>query len=128
MRISGYTLLEILIVIIIVGIVAGVSLPLYTTHIERLKTKEGDQILFALLSAQHRYKLENGQYATNIADLDVEIPPSSGFNIGFLSAVEGRVAGIIKADNSYSLCISSKGELGCTGSSKYCANYPQSCI
>ncbi|MCA9405935.1 MAG: type II secretion system protein [Candidatus Omnitrophica bacterium] len=81
MRKQGYTLMEVMITIIILGVIASLSLPRLTFSIERTRSADGLQILNALLSAQIVYEYENpGAYASDIDDLDITIPASDSFN------------------------------------------------
>ncbi|OGX37481.1 MAG: hypothetical protein A3C36_06320 [Omnitrophica WOR_2 bacterium RIFCSPHIGHO2_02_FULL_52_10] len=78
---AGFTLAEIITVIIIVGIIASLALPRFTGTFERMRAAEGVQILTALLGAQKTFKFESptGAYATNPNQLDVTIDRSSNF-------------------------------------------------
>lgn len=78
----GFTLAEIMIVIIIVGISASFALPRFTTTFERVRASEGVQLLTVLLGAQKAYEFENpGDYATDPDDLDVQITRAEYFNL-----------------------------------------------
>ena len=77
---TGFTLTEIITVIIIVGIIASLALPRFTGTFERMRASEGVQMLTALLGAQKTYRFENGgAYATDPTVLDVTIDRSSNF-------------------------------------------------
>jgi type IV pilus assembly protein PilE len=71
---KGFTLLELLIVVIIVGVLATLALPNFLRGVERARWAEAKNILGALRASQIRYKAqyETG-YATSIGDLDVNI-------------------------------------------------------
>lgn len=121
---DGFTLMELMVAVIIIGVLAGVSLPVYTTHVERVRASEGVQLLAVLLSAQERYRLENGTYATAIADLDVDIPNAANFTVppGLFNST-AKVATLARSDGSYTLCIDSTGVISCDGSADICAQY-----
>ena len=77
---DGFTLIEILVVIIIVGVLASMALPRYNFSVEKTRCAEGIQILEALKNAQILYEYEHtGDYAGNLDDLDVTIPNSQNF-------------------------------------------------
>ncbi|MFY9402227.1 MAG: prepilin-type N-terminal cleavage/methylation domain-containing protein [Candidatus Omnitrophota bacterium] len=71
-RKHGFTLIEIVVVIIIVGILAALGFTQYTKVVEKGRTAEAKSILGALRTAQRAYNLERGGYANNVADLPVE--------------------------------------------------------
>ena len=78
---KGFTLTEIVVTVIIVSVLASVALPRFTGVFERVRASEGVRILTALLRAQKVYEAENGSYATDPADLDIEIDRAEHFNI-----------------------------------------------
>ena len=77
---SGFTLLEIIIVIIIVGVLASLALPRFFSTVEFSKSTEAFTSLTAVRQALERCYLQNsGNYAncTNWNNLDVENPQNS---------------------------------------------------
>ena len=74
---SGFTLLELMIVIIIVGILASLAMPRFITATRKAKEAEARAVLGAIRSAQIRYYLENNEVFTgDINDLDLDLTPS----------------------------------------------------
>jgi len=71
---KSFTLIELIVVIIIIGILATLAFMQYTKVIEKGRTAEAKSILGTIRTAQEAYRLENGSYATSIADLPVEAP------------------------------------------------------
>lgn len=70
---NGYTLIEIIVTIIILGVIASLAIPNYVVSVERTKASEGAQMLEALLNGQRRHLIEYNEYATDISQLDVEV-------------------------------------------------------
>ena len=72
---KGFTLLELIIVIIILGILATLGFTQYTKVVEKGRTGEAKMILGTIRSAQEAYYLENdGAYTATIGNLSVEAP------------------------------------------------------
>ena len=70
---NGYTLLEIIFVIIIISVMTSFALPAMTSTFERFRAAEGVQIITALLHAQKAYMQETGSYTNDLTDLDITI-------------------------------------------------------
>lgn len=77
MSLTGFTLIEILIVLVIVGILASLSLPRYGRITERSRQAEAITILSVMRGAQLRYSADNGVYTSSTADLDIELPDNN---------------------------------------------------
>ena len=72
----GFTLIEILIVIIILGVVAGLAVPLYRAQVEKSRQVEAIQVLSALREAEIRFFSQTGGYTNTFTSLDYT-PPST---------------------------------------------------
>ena len=74
---SGFTLLELLIVVIIVGILAGVALPQFSNMTRRARQSEAQNMLGSILTAEALYYNENGVFTNTMARLLVDLPAES---------------------------------------------------
>lgn len=71
MRNKGFTLLELIIVVIVIGILASIALPRYIRTAEKGRVAEAKALLGAIRDAQTRYGAQYNNFTTNIALLDV---------------------------------------------------------
>jgi prepilin-type N-terminal cleavage/methylation domain-containing protein len=71
---KGFTLLELIVVIIIVGILATLGFAQYGKTIEKGRSTEAKMILGQLRLAETAYYLENDAFSTNIAVLAINAP------------------------------------------------------
>ncbi len=58
----GFTLLELLIVLVIISVLAGLALPSYAANVERVRAIEAVRHLITAKGAMQRYYAENGAY------------------------------------------------------------------
>ncbi len=67
MKNSGFTLVELMVVIVIVGILAAVAIPKFTVAQHKAKASEFPTVLTQMFTAQGTYEAENGIYADVVA-------------------------------------------------------------
>ena len=72
---GGFTLVELLVVVLIIGILAAVALPQYNKAVEKSRLTEGIVLLRSLVQAEQAFFMEHGTYTTDFNDLDI------GFNV-----------------------------------------------
>ena len=84
-RKSGFTLLELLIVVIIVSILAVVALPRFGKMTDRARAAEAFTAVGALLTAETLYYQETGGFTGTLANLLVDVDVTN-FGYGLTSA------------------------------------------
>lgn len=67
----AFTLLELLVVLIIVGILAGIAIPNYTKTSERAKNREAQTALSLIQAAERIYRLRNPTYYGSLVLNDI---------------------------------------------------------
>jgi type IV pilus assembly protein PilE len=60
----GFTLVEVLITVVIVGILAAIALPSYKNQIQKTRRSDAKSALVAAAGQMERYMTERGTYAT----------------------------------------------------------------
>ena len=69
---SGFNIIELVVVVVIIGILSALAIPQYTKTVERSRQSEALTNLAAIRGAQTRYYLENSGYASNFTVLDID--------------------------------------------------------
>ena len=88
-RENAFTLAELLIVIVIIGMLAAIAMIRYGGVLESARQAEAYSTLAEIVSAENRYSLDgNGSYTTTITDLDCfdTAPVSDNFTFSIPSA------------------------------------------
>ena len=72
----AFTLIEILITVIIIGVLASIALPNFYIAVEKVKSAEGVSLLTAILSAEKRWVFDNSAttYTSALDNLDIGKP------------------------------------------------------
>ncbi len=76
---KGFTLLELLTVVMIIAILAIIAVPQFFRVAERARASEAVNVLGIIRSAQLRYYAEHSaNYTTSLSDLDVDVSSNDG--------------------------------------------------
>ncbi|MDD5080457.1 MAG: prepilin-type N-terminal cleavage/methylation domain-containing protein [Candidatus Omnitrophica bacterium] len=114
---KGFTLLELLVVVVVIAILAAVGLPKLLSVSDKAKMSEGIQIANAFRSAQMNYYALNEEYAATCADLDLDYSDTQYFTVptGTNCANTGAVTVSGKGDLAdVTLVIDEDGNIACT--------------
>lgn len=74
-RSRGFSLMELMIVIALLGIIFAISVPVYRDYERRAMRTAAGAVLLEVVSKQEQYAASNRAYATTLADLAVVPPP-----------------------------------------------------
>ena len=78
---SGFSLVELTIVVVILGVLATFAVPRFMSSVERTKASESFSYLANIESAQARYNAERGLYADSTSKLDIDLDTPEFFDV-----------------------------------------------
>ena len=105
---AGFTLIEVMITVVIVGILAAIALPAYTDYVRRGQVLEGTNALVAMRADMERHFQDNRTYksvGTFVTPCEVDIAKRTVGNF-ILSCSAGP------ADTTYTLAATGSGPVG----------------
>jgi type IV pilus assembly protein PilE len=76
---AGFTLIELMVTIAIIGILASIALPIYSTYIMRGKIPEATNNLSSLRIKLEQYYQDNRTYVTSGTTCGVTLPATKNF-------------------------------------------------
>ena len=73
----GITLRELMITLAIVGILAAIAYPSYTSHLRKSRRAEAQQVLLDIAARQQQLLLDSRAYAATLVDTGATVPASA---------------------------------------------------
>ncbi len=69
-RSSGFTLIELMVVVALIGILAAIAVPAYQEYARKARRADAKNALIALQLQQEKWRASNIRYTTTLADLN----------------------------------------------------------
>lgn len=66
---QGYTLMEVMLVLVIMGMIAAIVIPVYSPSVDKAKAEAHKANLMQIERAVRLYFIDNGRYPVNIEEL-----------------------------------------------------------
>ena len=85
---KGFSLIELLIVITIIGILAAIAIPSYSWYMDRVRKEEASNAVLSLKTAMERLRMDRGNYT--ITTLSDAFKPANLGKYGINSATFGN--------------------------------------
>ena len=124
---KAFTLTELLVVVIVIGVLSAVVLPKFNKVIETRKTTEAEEIMAAIRTEQNRRCTLNQKYTSNMDSLQDIVPHAQTRNYEYSLTSTGAIA-TSKGSYAYELKVPSyaDGRVCCEGEacSKLNKDYP----
>lgn len=76
MNARGFTLVEVMMVMVLIGIVAGLAYPAYTSHIVNARRGDAHALMLAAAVKQEQYYAQRGLYTSDMRELGYPADPA----------------------------------------------------
>lgn len=79
--INGFTLIEVMIVVLVVALLAAIAMPQYKRYVESTRRVDATSTLMRMAVLQERYFFQRSMYTTDIDELGGDLSPEGWYDI-----------------------------------------------
>ena len=85
--VRGFSLIELMVAVVVVGILAAIAFPAYTKYVQRSRRADATATLGALQQAQERYRANQRAYTDTLSTLNFsDVSPQGHYTIAITAA------------------------------------------
>lgn len=112
MKESGFTIIELLIILVIIGLLAAIAIPQFTSYKQRSFDGRSQSDLRNAISIEEAYYIDNEAYTTLLADLiTFGFKPSPGVNLTLALNGSGWAGYSVHGQGSFKYCFDSTNSI-----------------
>jgi len=97
-REAGFTLIELMIVVAIIGVLAAIALPRYQANAMRARQAEARELLHAVHMNQFTFQAEQNRYGNTAAEIGMETTGVQKYALAFTNVTQNTYTATVSAN------------------------------